>query len=84
MVKPFELHISLLRTIPGIDCVSAITIIFEIGTDMSQFTNVKRICCWAGLTADKKKSVRITNASVYLKPAFVQVPHAAVKDSELP
>lgn len=88
MVAEFENTISLLRTIPGVDRNSAITIISEIGNDMSQFGSSKRLCCWAGLTpsnngsADKKKSVRITHAGVYLKPALVQVSHAAVKATD--
>ncbi len=90
MVVPFESAISLLRTIPGIERNSAITIISEIGTDMSQFASSKRLCCWAGLTpgnnesAGKKKSVRITRAGVYLKPALVQVAHASVKSTKSP
>ncbi len=90
MVAPYESAITLLCTIPGVDRVSAITIISEIGTDMSQFANSKRLCCWAGLTpgnnesAGKKKSVRITRAGVYLKPALVQVAHAAVKSNLSP
>lgn len=90
MVVPYEKAIALLRTIPGVDRTSAITIISEIGTDMSQFANSKRLCCWAGLTpgnnesAGKKKSVRITRAGVYLKPALVQVAHAAVKSDKSP
>lgn len=86
MVAKYESYISLLCTIPGIDRSSAITIISEIGTDMSQFASSKRLCCWAGLTpgnnesAGKKKSVRISRAGVYLKPALVQAAHAAVKD----
>lgn len=69
---------------------SAITIISEIGTDMNQFGSSKCLCCWAGLTpgnnesAGKKKSVRISRAGVYLKPALVQVAHAAVKDKNHP
>lgn len=35
MVEPYESAISLLCTIPGVDRASAITIISEIGTDMS-------------------------------------------------
>ena len=74
----------LLCTIPGIERKTAITVLSEIGTDMSQFGSSKRLCCWAGLTpgnnesAGKKKSVRITRAGVYLKPALVQAAHAAV------
>lgn len=85
MVADYEGLISLMCTIPGVDRNSAITIISEIGTDMAQFDSSKRLCCWAGLTpgnnesAGKKKSVRITRAGVYLKPALVQVAHAAVK-----
>ena len=90
MAAPYQSAIHLLFTIPGIDLVSAITIISEIGVDMSQFSSSKRLCCWAGLSpgnnesAGKKKSVRITRAGVYLKPALVQVAHAAVKSSESP
>ena len=88
MVVKHESLISLLCTIPGVDRNSAITIISEIGYDMSQFDSSKRLCCWAGLTpgnnesAGKKKSVRITRAGVYLKPALVQVAHAAVKATD--
>ncbi len=90
LAKPYESAISLLCTIPGINRTSAITIISEIGIDMSQFSRSKRLCCWGGLTpgnnesAGKKKSVRITRAGVYLKPALVQVAHAAVKSDQSP
>lgn len=90
MVEPYENAIKLLCTIPGVNRNSAITIISEIGTDMSQFASSKRLCCWAGLTpgnnesAGKKKSVRITRAGIYLKPALVQVAHAAVKSDKSP
>jgi transposase len=90
MVAPYESAITLLCTIPGVDRASAITIISEIGTDMTQFASSKRFCCWAGLTpgnnesAGKKKSVRISRAGVYIKPALVQVAHAAVKSNRSP
>ena len=90
LVEPYENAVQLLCTIPGVDRNSAITIISEIGTDMTQFSNSKRLCCWAGLTpsnnesAGKKKSVRITRAGVYLKPALVQCAHAAVKSDKSP
>ena len=84
----YENAVELLCTIPGVKYDSAITIISEIGIDMSQFCSSKRLCCWAGLTpgnnesAGKKKSVRITRAGVYLKPALVQCAHAAVKSNK--
>jgi transposase len=90
LAQPFESAISLLCTIPGVKRQTAITIISEIGTDMSQFNSSKRLCRWAGLTpgnnesAGKKKSVRITRAGVYLKPALVEAAHAAVKAKATP
>lgn len=90
MVANYEQAISLLCTVPGVDRNSAITVISEIGVDMTQFSSSKRLCRWAGLTpgnnesAGKKKSVRITRAGVYLKPALVQVAHAAVKSTSSP
>ena len=86
LVAPYEDYISLLMTIPGIDRNSAITILSEIGTDMSQFSNHYRLASWAGLapgcneSAGKKKSVKISRAGVYLKPCLIEIAHNAVKD----
>ena len=90
LIKPYENYINLLMTIPGIDRNSAITIISEIGNDMSQFKNHYRLASWAGLapgcneSAGKKKSVKISRAGVYLKPCLVEVAHCAVKDKANP
>ena len=57
---------------------------------MTQFSSSKRLCNWAGLTpgsnesAGKKKSVKISRAGIYLKPALVQCAHAAVKSDKSP
>jgi len=90
IIAPYENAINLLCSIPGINRNSAITIISEIGTDMSQFSSHYRLTSWAGLapgcneSAGKKKSVKISRAGVYLKPALVEVAHAAVKDKDNP
>ena len=86
LVAPYEDYINLLMTIPGIDRNSAITILSEIGTDMSQFSSHYKLTSWTGLapgcneSAGKKKSVKISRAGVYLKPCLVEVAHCAVKD----
>lgn len=86
IIAPYESAITLLCSIPGIERKSAITIISEIGTDMSQFSSHYRLTSWAGLapgcneSAGKKKSVKISRAGVYLKPTLVEVAHCAVKD----
>lgn len=90
MVAPYEPLIALMCTIPGIERKSAITVISEIGNDVSLFDSSKRLCSWAGLTpgnnesAGKKKSVRISRAGVYLKPALVEIAHSAVKSTKSP
>ena len=86
LVTPYESYINLLMTIPGVDRNSAITILSEIGNDMTPFSSHYRLVSWAGLapgcneSAGKKKSVKISRAGVYLKPCLVEVAQAAVKD----
>lgn len=88
LVAGYEGQIFLLCTIPGINRRAATTIYSEIGADMTEFGSAKRLRSWAGLTpvnnqsAGKKKSVRISWAGVYLKPALVEAAHAAVKSTE--
>lgn len=88
MVANYENYIQLLCTIPGISRKSAITIIYEVGTDMSQWSSHRKLAAWAGLSpgcnqsADKKKSIKISKAGVYLKPYLVQVAHTAIKDKK--
>ena len=90
LVSPYEDYIYLLCSIPSVKRTSAITILSEIGIDMSQFSSHHRLASWAGLapgcneSAGKKKSVKISRAGVYLKPCLVQVAHAAIKDKNCP
>lgn len=70
--------------------MSAISIIAEIGVDMSVFQTSKHLCSWAGLTpqnnesAGKKKTTRITRAGAYIKPLLVQCALAIVKSEKHP
>ena len=87
---PYATLINLLLDIPGIFYLSAMTIIAEIGTDMSVFETSKQLACWAGLapanneSASKKKSVRISKAGSYLKPLLVQCALAAINSKSNP
>ena len=86
----YSSEITQILTIPGINEISAIFIIAEIGTNMNTFIDDKHLCSWAGLTprcnesAKKKKSVRITKAGVYIKPLLVQCALCAIKDKSCP
>ena len=88
LVANYQNEINLLLTIPGVQDVSAIYILSEIGSNMNVFVDDKHLCSWAGLTpqnnesAGKKKSVRISRAGVYIKPLLVQCAKNAIKDKE--
>lgn len=83
-------QLNLVLTVPGIQFFSAISIISEIGVDMSVFPTSKHLCSWAGLTpqnnesAGKKKTTRISRAGVYIKPLLVQCANAAIKSKKHP
>ena len=86
LVANYQNEINLLLTIPGVQDVSAVYILSEIGSNMNAFVDDKHLCSWAGLTpqnnesAGKKKSVKISRAGVYIKPLLVQCANNAIKD----
>jgi len=79
-------QIAHLKTHPGINDISAMYIIGEIGVDMSVWSDVDALCSWAGVTpacnesANKKKSTRISDGGHYLKPLLVQCSLGAIKN----
>lgn len=83
-------QLNLILTVPGIKSFSAVSIISEIGVDMSVFPTSKHLCSWAGLTpqnnesAGKKKTTRISRGGAYIKPLFVQCALAAIKSNKHP
>jgi len=90
IAEQFQPQIELVMTVPGIQLFSAISIIAEIGVDMSVFPTVKHLCSWAGLvpqnneSAGKKKTVRITRAGAYIKPLLVQCALAVCNSDKHP
>ena len=83
-------QLNLVLTVPGIKSFSAITILSEIGVDMSVFPTSKHLCSWAGLTpqnnesAGKKKTTRISRAGAYIKPLLVQCALCAIRKKSNP
>lgn len=55
-VKQYQVEITLLQTIDGIAKNSAITIISEIGVDMSKFPNEHHLSSWAGMSPGNNES----------------------------
>ena len=90
LIQPFQNEINLILTVPGVKDISAITILSEIGADMSVFKDAEHLCSWAGLTpqcnesAGKKKSVHVSRAGIYLKPLLIQCANNAIRDKNCP
>lgn len=81
--KEYNQEIELLDSIPGVDKDGAISIISEIGTDMSAFKDEKKLAKWAGMcpgnneTGGKKKSGRISYGNAYIRSTLVNLAWAA-------
>ena len=92
LTESYAYSLQLLRTVPGLsnNPMTAITILAEIGADMSVFPTAKHLCSWAGCcprndqSAGKVKSTRISRAGVYLKPLLVQVANAIIRSKSHP
>jgi len=90
-VAPFEPMLTALDTIPGINRVSAISLVAETGGDMAHFPSAAHLCSWAGMcpghneSAGKRRSGKTRNANPYLRTTLIQAGLAAShkKDSAL-
>jgi len=87
ITKSYSDTLELLRTIPGFDKnpMTAITVLSEIGSDMTVFPTAKHLCSWGGCcprndqSNQKVKCRRISQAGTYLKPLLVQITNALIK-----
>jgi len=82
-LKPYARQMELLDEIPGVNWVTAATVIAEIGTKMSQWPTVGQLTSWAGLcpgqneSAGKRGSGQIRPGNPYLRAALVEAAVAA-------
>lgn len=74
----FKEEVKLLSSVPGIQKLSAMTIIAELGVDLKTFVTAASLVGWVGLrprndeSAKKIKSRKITNGNKYLRRILVQ------------
>jgi len=84
----FDKEISLLCTIPGIQKLSAICILAELGGDLKDFRNSAALVGWAGLrprndeTAEKIKSRKIMHGNKYLRQILVEASWASARSNK--
>jgi transposase len=82
-LQPFARQVELLKTLPGVDDVSAATIVGEVGVDMMRFPTAPQLASWAGLcpgnneSAGKRKSGRIRHGNATLRATLNQCAWAA-------
>src|SRR5260370_17327727 len=77
-----------LVTSPGVSRLSALTILSEIGTDMSRFATAGHLVAWAGMcpgqneSAGKRKRTRLRKGAPWLKTMLVQCAWAAKRKKD--
>jgi transposase len=82
---PYEAHIVRLCTVPGIQRITAWTIIAEIGVDMTKFPTPEQLASWAGLcpgnsqSAGKRKSAKTRKGDRYLRRILTQTAWAIAR-----
>ena len=90
-MPPFAELLPRLDAVPGVSRMAAITILAEIGVDMSRFATSKHLAAWAGMapgndeTGGKARPTKTRKGNRYLRRILVQCAHAAArkKDSAL-
>jgi transposase len=84
-LRPFELELELLDTIPGVGRRTAELIVIECGTDMGQFPSAAHFVSWAGFapgqneSAGKKKSTKTRKGNKKLRSGITQAVKAAAR-----
>ena len=77
-MRPFATAVETWTSIPGIDRITAWTIVAEMGPDMASFPTAAHAASWAGLcpgqeeSAGKRKSGRTRQGNVWLRRALTQ------------
>ena len=83
--KEYTSEIMIIESIPGMNTLSAIYIIAEIGTDLSSFKTANHLTAWAGLapkdnkSADKARPSKTKKANQYVKSLLIQCAWAATR-----
>jgi transposase len=84
-MQPHAQAMARLCEIPGVNRITAWTLIAEIGVDMSQFATAAHLASWAGLcpgnaeSAGKRHSGRTGKGNRYLRRALVEAAWAAAR-----
>jgi transposase len=82
-IAPFEQAVTLWKTIPGINHVTACSLVAEIGINMKQFPSAQHLASWAGVcpgqneSAGKRMSATTRDGNRWLRRTLCQASWAA-------
>jgi transposase len=88
VTSPLQTAVELWDTIPGIDELTASTLVAEIGANMDQFPSARHLASWAGLcpgndeSAGKRRSGKTCKGSVWLRRGLCQAAWAASRTKD--
>jgi transposase len=84
----FEAAVALWRTIPGVERVTACSLVAEIGVEMTQFPTAQHLASWTALCpgnherAGKRKSGRTRDGNRWLRRSLCQAAWAATRKKD--
>jgi transposase len=87
-IGPFESAVTLWKSIPGVDQVTACSLVAEIGVDMRQFPTARHLASWAALcpgnheSAGKRKSGKTREGNRWLRRTLCQAAWAATRKKD--
>lgn len=87
-MHPFEAAVALWQTIPGVERVTACSLVAEIGVDMTQFPTAQHLASWAALcpgnheSAGKRKSGRTRDGNRWLRRSLCQAAWAVTRKKD--
>ncbi len=87
-MRPFEAAVALWQTVPGVERVTACSLVAEIGVDMTQFPTAQHLASWAALcpgnheSAGKRKSGRTRDGNRWLRRSLCQAAWAVTRKKD--
>lgn len=87
-IRPFESAVTLWQTLPGVDRVTACSLVAEVGVNMQQFPTAQQLASWAAVcpgnhaSAGKRKSGKTRAGNKWLRRSLCQAAWGATRTKD--